>query len=108
MRLSVCMITGEAPGRVAAILTPLRELADEIVLAADARVDADVLAAYGKLADRLFTLDVLTMERQLQWLFSQCRGDWILRLDGDEVPSSALIAKLPELLASRKARQYWI
>jgi hypothetical protein len=102
------MITADPPARLAAILEPLRELADEIVLAADVRVDAGTLAAYEVLADRLFTLEVLTMERQLGWLFSQCRGDWILRLDGDEVPSEALVGRLGALVDSRSARQFWI
>jgi len=48
------------------------------------------------------------VERHLAWLHAQCSGDWVLRLDDDEVPSAALIARLPALLATRDVLQYWI
>ena len=35
------------------------------------------------------------------WLHAQCHGDWILSLDGDEVPSPALVDQLPELVSRR-------
>jgi inositol phosphorylceramide mannosyltransferase catalytic subunit len=93
---------------VAAIIEPLRHLADEIVIAADASVDEETLGGYGALASRLFRIEYVLPERHLAWLCAQCSGEWILRLDGDEVPSQALIRALPELLASRRVQQYWI
>ena len=108
MSLSVCMLTAEPPGRVAAILEPVRAYADEILIAADARVDEQTLAGYAGLADRLFRIEHVLAERHLAWMFAQCGGDWILRLDADEVPSSAFVRRLPELLSSRDARQFWI
>jgi hypothetical protein len=39
------------------------------------------------------------VERTLPWLYAQCSGDWILRLDDDEVPSQALLDGLRELAA---------
>jgi hypothetical protein len=102
------MLTAEPPGRVAAILEPVRAYADEILIAADARVDEQTLAGYAGLADRLFRIEHVLAERHLAWMFAQCGGDWILRLDADEVPSSAFVRRLPELLSSRDARQFWI
>jgi hypothetical protein len=108
MRLSVCLITADPPARVAAILEPLRPLAAEVLIAADSHVDEETLAGYGALADQLFRIEFLQAERHLAWLCAQCSGEWILRLDGDEVPSQAFIRRLPEMLGSRGVQQYWI
>jgi hypothetical protein len=108
MSLSVCLLTSDPAGRVATILKPLRKYAEEVVIAADARVDEHTLAGYSALADRLFRIEFCSYERHLDWLYSQCEGDWILRLDGDELLSQAFLRRLPELLDSRTVRQYWI
>jgi inositol phosphorylceramide mannosyltransferase catalytic subunit len=106
--LSVCLMTAEPPDRVAAALEPVRELATEVVIAADSRVPAPTLAAYAELADRLLTVEFRLYERHLGWLHAQCAGDWILRLDGDEVPSEAFARRLPALLARRDLRQVFV
>lgn len=105
--LSVCLITADPAARIAAILEPLRPFADEVVIAADARVDESTLAGYGDLADRLFRVEYWMAERHLAWLCEQCEADWILRLDGDEVPSAAFLRRLPEMLACREVGQFW-
>jgi hypothetical protein len=105
--LSVCLIAADPASRIETILEPLRPYADEIVIAADSRVEDETLAAYASLADRLFRIEFCMAERHLPWLLAQCEGDWILRLDGDEVPSGAFVRRLPELLSSRAVQQYW-
>ena len=106
MSLSVCILTNDPGARVTALLRPLREVADEIVVAVDSRVDPDRLGTYAELADRLLRFEwVSPMERLLPWLHAQCSGDWILRLDGDEVPSSELVAQLPDVVADRAVLQ---
>jgi hypothetical protein len=102
------MITAEPAGRVAAILEPLREVANEIVLALDSRVDHATIERYAAVADVVHRIEFLRLERHLAWLHAQCRGDWILRLDGDELPSAALLQRLPELVDSVAVSQYWI
>jgi len=102
------MITAEPAGGVAAILEPLRGVADEILIAADARVDDATLAGYATVADVVRTIEYVRLERHLGWLHAQCRSEWILHLDGDELPSAALVERLPELLASRTVAQYAI
>ncbi len=106
--LSICLITADPAGRVAAILEPVRPYADEIVIAADSRVSDGTLAGYDAIADKLFRVEYVTLERHLAWLCAQCEGDWILRLDGDEVPSGAFVRRLPEMLTSRNVHQFWI
>jgi hypothetical protein len=101
--LSVCMTAGRDPARVRAILTLLRPVADEIVLAADARVADAVHAACADLTDRRLSY---TFEwppsRYLGWIHHQCSGDWILRLDDDELPGQDLLDALPSLVADRR------
>jgi hypothetical protein len=108
MSLSVCLMTTDPPARVTAILEPLRQYTDEIVIAADERVDDRTLACYSALADRLFRIDFRSYERHLSWLHAQCGGDWILRLDGDELASPAFLRRLPKMLDSRTVQQYWV
>src|SRR3954447_13644913 len=86
--LSVCMLTADPAERGEAIVAPLRELANEIVIAVDARLAADALGRYLELADAVYRIEVRVIERCLGWLHAQCRGGWILKLDADEVPSS--------------------
>jgi hypothetical protein len=107
--LSVCCATGDPAAQVAAILEPLREVADEVVVAVDSRLDPDLLGRYADAADRLFRFEfAVPNERIWGWMQAQCSSDWVLRLDGDELVSSAAVARLPELMGARDAFQYWL
>jgi hypothetical protein len=108
MSLSVCCLTRDPGPQVAAALEPLRAVADEIVIAADADADDERLGHYAAVADRLLRAEVDYIERSLGWLHAQCSGDWILRLDGDELASAELIRQLPELIEARDVEQYWL
>ena len=100
MTLSVLLGIHQPAPVAAAILAPLREVADEIVLAVDQRVDPGVLGAYEALADRLLRVEYCGSVA-LAWKHRQCSGDWVLRLDADEVPSAALVAALPGAVRRR-------
>jgi hypothetical protein len=100
--LSVCCLAN-APGPfLRAALEPLREIADEIVIAAGGPVAEEDLQCYGDVADLVFSIEFAFVERHLAWLHEQCRGDWILRLDGDEIPSPEMIQ---EVLAAKNDRR---
>ena len=108
-RLTVCCLTGDPGARVAEALRPLREVADEIVVAVDSRLGYRRLGLYESVADTVVSYEFgLFVEQSLEWLASLCSGDWILRLDGDEVASPALIAALPRLTEADDVVQYWI
>jgi hypothetical protein len=92
--LSVCCLTNAPGPLVRGALEPFREIADEIVIAAGGRVAGEDLQCYGEVADVLFHIEFDFMERHLAWLHAQCGGDWILRLDGDEIPSAAMVAEV--------------
>jgi hypothetical protein len=106
--LSVLCPTRDPGPRVRALLEPLREVADEIVVAADSRVDPDQLGDHAAIADRLLRFEFGAPNGALAWLHEQCRGDWVLTIAGDEVASAALVQALPELTASKRALQVWL
>jgi hypothetical protein len=107
MSLSVCCLTGDSGPRVAAILGFLRPVADEIVVAADSRVDRHQCEQYAAVADRFVSVEFSYPERHLAWLHAQCSCDWIFRIDGDEVPSPVLVRRLEEWTGETRAQQYW-
>ncbi len=107
MSLSVCCLTGDPGPRVAAVLEPFRDVADEIVIAADARADRERLEQYAAVADRILRVEFSYLERHLAWLHAQCSGEWVFRVDADEVASPALVERLPELVADRHIQQAW-
>jgi hypothetical protein len=98
--LSVCCLSGSRSGRLAALLELLRPVAGELVVALDERRPLDRLGRVPELADTLVRYPYAEpVERPFAWLASLCTGDWILRIDDDEVPSAALL----ELLAGPPA-----
>jgi hypothetical protein len=108
MSLSVCCLTADPASRVVALMEQLRPVADEIVIAADSRVPEAELAGYASVADRLLRCEFRYLEAHLAWLHEQCSGDWILRMDGDEVLSPGLVDQLPRLTQSCRFLQYWL
>ncbi len=93
--LSVCCLSGGRPERLAALLSLLRPVADELVVAVDDRVDPDLLGPVRGLADILIVYPYADpVERAVAWIHSLCHGDWVFRIDDDEVPSLALLDAL--------------
>ena len=108
-RLSVCCMTVDPPARVAAVLGLLRDVADEVVVAVDDRVDPSTLGPVHAVADRVLRFGFRPpVDRPRPWLAAQCTGEWILSIDGDEVPSRALVAALPELVASPDVQHHQV
>lgn len=106
-QLSVCCMTVDPAARVAGVLGLLRGVADEVVVAVDDRVDPDTLGPVREVADRVLPFTFRApVDRPRAWLAAQCTGEWLLTIDGDEVPSPALVEALPELLAATDVQQY--
>ena len=100
--LSVFTRSAAAGPRAAAVLATLRGVADEIVVAIDSRADPAAHVDVAAVADRILVYPYADpVERATPWLFAQCRCDWALAIDDDEVPSLELLEALPELLADR-------
>ena len=104
--LSVCCLVADPPDRVAAVLETLRSAADEIVVAADANAGQE-LGVLGAITDRVYRVPVeLPAEQYLPWLHSLCSAEWVFRIDGDEVPSAALVDVLGTLPGAGDVLQY--
>lgn len=107
MSLSIAIVTKDSAAYVEPLLRAARALADELVIVVDGSSGDDTLAVCAGYADKLFRVPPLGyVERALHWLYRQCAGDWILRLDDDELPSEGLAAALPRLLADREVTHY--
>lgn len=99
MRLSVCCFTDGPAWLLARQLALLRPVAAEIVVAVDDRAEKAVRDAARRIADRVVVRGwVDPLERLLAWLHEQCSGDWILRIDTDEIASRQLVVELPRLV----------
>jgi hypothetical protein len=108
MALSVCCLTSN-PARAAAVLSGVRGVADEIVVAVDVSAGEQDLAPLERVADGLFRIELEGFpEQAVGWLREQCSADWLLRLDDDEVVSAGLLEQLPELMAAGDVVQYWL
>ena len=106
-RLSVCCLTADDPAMVAAALATLRDVADEIVVAVDSRVDPASTGPLRDVADTVVRFEYTDPpESARPWLVGLCRHDRVLMVDGDEVPGTALVAALPELAADGDTAQF--
>ena len=98
--LSVCCLTRGPTARVAAQLRLVRDVADEIVVALDTSVDEELAHPLEDVADVLVRYPWADpVDRPVGWVHSLCTGDWILWLDDDEVPSTALLATVRDVIA---------
>jgi polysaccharide pyruvyl transferase WcaK-like protein len=89
------MFTDAPSPLVAASLRRVRPVASEIVVAVDDRVDPETLGPLRDVADRVLRAEfVHPLEANLAWLHRQATGDWVLRLDGDDLVSDALVRRL--------------
>lgn len=104
--MSVLCPTIHPGSLVAAVLAPLTAVADEIIVAADSRVDPADLGAYASVADRVLRFEHAGANKHWPWLAAQARGRWLLILDGDELVSTALLDALPVLLEDQRVAQY--
>jgi hypothetical protein len=107
--LSLCILTKNSARYLERLLRIGRAFADELVVAVDATSSDATADIARRHADKLFRVETPTYaERALAWLNERCAGDWILRLDDDELPSAGLVAALPRLLRDREVTHYWL
>jgi len=108
--LSVCCMTGgRAPDRLAAVLSLLRPLASEIIVAVESDHAEDVESECRGVADEVVSFPGSDpADRAIPWLFAQCSSAWIFNIDDDEVPSRELLARLPALLDGSRITHAWV
>ena len=108
--LSICIITMNAAQRIEPILKHLRPLADELVIGVDSKTTDHTLALCKPYADECFTVDnpAATCNGGLKDLVSRCHGDWVLRLDDDELMDPAFARFLPALMEQTRFTHFKI
>jgi hypothetical protein len=107
--LSVCCITRGPSRRVALQLGLLRQVAAEIVVAVDDRLDPELLGPLREVADEIVLYPYEEpVDRPVGWVHSLCRRDWILWLDDDEVVSQPLLDSLGSLIRAPDVTHYWL
>lgn len=100
--LSLCMTASGPAGRVQAILKVLRPVVDEIVLGVDLAGDPNLLELDDDIVDLLLPFESTGFGGGLiGWIQHQCSCAWILRLDDDEMPGTAVLEELSVVTADR-------
>jgi len=109
VKLSLWIVTKNSAAYIEPLLKAGHAFADEIVVAVDASSTDATGALCRGYADKLFRIPPIRYaEEAAAWMGEQCTGDWILRLDDDELPSAGLIGALPRLLRDREVTHYWL
>lgn len=86
------MLVREPPAQIAEMASLFGEVADEIVVCVDSRVDEDLLWPLYPVATRLMRVKHShPFFNTTQWFHDVARHQWVFHIDGDEVPSQALI-----------------
>jgi predicted O-methyltransferase YrrM len=107
MRLSVAILAFNSAEYIEPLFQAVGLFAHEVVVGVDASSSDATEEICARYADKLFRLEPIgTSERAIAWLNEQCTGDWILRLDDDELPSTGLVRVLPRLLGDKEYTYY--
>jgi glycosyltransferase involved in cell wall biosynthesis len=103
-RLSICIMTMNAEQRLGPVLARIRPFADELVIGVDSKTTDGTLAIAQAYADTCITIDnpAATCNGGLKTLVSHCTGDWLLRLDDDELMPPEFWELLPALMAQTR------
>jgi len=96
--LSIFVITLNEADRLAATLEAARQLSDDIVVVDSGSTDSTVQVAKD-LGARVIHNDWQGFGPQKRFAEEQCRHDWLLNLDADEVLSDLAIAEMRALFA---------
>jgi len=103
-------MTAAGPAQARAFLEQWRPVVDEIVVAVDERAHPATTNECARLADQVYVVPAAmsNIEPYVGWLHSHCSGEWILRVDDDELPSKELRQALPSLLDEREPTHYFL
>lgn len=95
--LSVLLPTGNCAPTVRATLECVK-WADEI-LVVDSYSSDDTLAICREYGARILQHEYVNSARQKNWALPQCRHEWVLQIDSDEVLSTELRSEIEQALA---------
>ena len=106
--VSVAMIATNEEKNLPRTLAGVAAWVHEIVIVDSGSTDRspEIARAYG--AKHSFNRDFRGHAEQKNIAISQCTGDWILLLDGDEVVTPELAAEIRSVLTNADRNAYWI
>lgn len=96
--LSVFVIARNEADRIGATLAAVRELSDDLVVVDSGSTDATAAVAEAHGA-RVVSHGWIGYGPQKRFAEEQCRHDWLLNLDADEVPDDRLVQSIHRLFA---------
>lgn len=91
------MLVNNSSKQVAAIAQLLRTVVDEIIIGIDSKCDPDSMKILKRYSDVCFRIELSHDFANSSWLIHQAKNEWVLILDGDEVPSVNFIERLRHL-----------
>ena len=107
--LSVVCLTDGPPERVARSLSLLRDVADEIVVAVDSRLDPSNARRLAEVADTIVRFEYAPRS-SVHWLGSTRCAAWTGYCEWTvtKSPATTLVEALPDLIADADIVQYWL
>lgn len=90
MRLSLMIMTKNGSWRLERTIRNLREKVDQVVVGVDTASNDDTMERAQRAADCVYAIDNPQgyIEPHIGPLFNRCEGDWVIRLDDDELMST--------------------
>ncbi len=108
-KLSVALATFNEENNIDLCLKPIQGWADEIVVVDGTSSDKTVERARKYGAKVIITNNKPVFHINKQMAIDECKGDWILQLDADEVITDDLKREISDILASKNNfSAYWI
>lgn len=105
MKISVAIITKNEEEMLGQTLSAIQDLADEIVIVDSLSTDKTKEIAL-KFGARFFEKEWQGFSAQKNYLIDQCKGEWILLIDADEVLSLDLIEETKKAINSNTYEIY--
>ncbi len=98
--LSVYIIASNEADRIGRTITAALRLTDDVVVVEGGQSTDDTVAVAIEAGARVIINPWPGFGQQKRYAEGQCKYDWLLCLDADEVPSAALIAEIHQLFAN--------
>ena len=96
--LSVFIITCNEEARIGMVIEAVRDWVDEVVVADSGSTDRTIEIVEG-LGAKVFHRDWEGFGQQKRFAEDQCRNNWLLNIDADEVVPASLRGEIEELFA---------
>jgi len=109
IKLSIALATYNEENNIERCLKPLAKWADEIVVVDGTSSDKTVELAKKYGAKIIITDNKPIFHINKQMTIDECKGDWILQLDADEVVTDELKKEIDGIIVSKNScSAYWI